>query len=166
MEAFQEKFLQWWTGEPQPFEVALAVDLSSDDSMARRPLYDAIGDLCDRLGHRAFRPYVTLGFDAEYYAEPHEVYTTINRVVIPNVSLVLACLDLPSTDVGMMMEKANQIRKDVVYFFERGKEAVIKADLGPNRVGFPYAIVKYRRREDLLDGLEQELLAYFQPSSA
>ena len=160
-DAFSDWFVRSWLGASGRVEVALAVDLGSQESQVRRPLYDAVGDLCDSLGHRAFRPYVHLGFDSEYYATPEEVYTTINQVVIPNARLVLACLDVLSFDVGMMMERARTSGRDILYFVERSNLRRARADLGRNGVAFPQALIKYQNRDDLLERLEPELRDYF-----
>lgn len=109
-------------GNVTDYDIFLAHDIDDPEQGGmKRPLYDAIGDLCQRLGHKAAIPYRFVGFEGDPAAvDPRGTFLLINDLLIPQARLVLCYLGINSTSVGVMDGRAKLLKKDIIYFYEAG----------------------------------------------
>lgn len=122
----------------QKHNIFLAIDTSSDESKGRIPFYDAIGEVCYSLGHNCYLLHkeFTIGEiphekvnDIEVRREASRLYDAVSNHMIPNAELMIAYLDIPSTDIGLMMGKAMRLRKPILRFYNsKNHEAVLKSE--------------------------------------
>ncbi len=109
-------------GDIASYDIFLAHDIDDpEQGRTKLPLYDAIGDLCQRLGHKAAIPYRFVGYPGDSdELSPDETVMLINDVLIPQARLVLCYLGINSTSAGVMDGRAKLLGKDIVYFYETG----------------------------------------------
>ena len=141
--------------------IFLAIDTSSDESKNRIPFYDDIGSVCDSLGYNCYLLHkeFTIGKvppekvnDIEVIRESRRLYDAVSNHMIPNSELVIAYMDIPSTDVGMMMGKAMRMRKPILRFYNsKNHEAVLESEgesLIPLNTASEKVIKEARRMRD------------------
>jgi hypothetical protein len=153
------KFLRSLAGDFSSYEVFLAHDISKRPEESIILLYEAIGDLCNRLGHKAFLPYTAVGFPGDKHElQPRDSYVLINDIMVPNTKLVLAYIGLQSADVGAMSGCAMRHEKPIIYVCEKENAKNILELYEYNKVvGF----VKFNDLADCCDQLETEIKKFF-----
>ncbi|MBI2109562.1 hypothetical protein HYT58_00115 [Candidatus Woesearchaeota archaeon] len=123
------------------YPAVLAHDVTLDESRKFIPDYDAISRGCDKANRFCFVPYryVGIGDDDVPNLDPREVYNLINEQAIPQSNLVLVFNVFPSTDVGMMMGRAQISGKLTIPIFRRGQRKQIFAI----KANLPEAFIEY-----------------------
>ncbi len=132
-------------------DILLAIDMSSDDSKKRIPFYDKVGQVCNKLGYSCYLPHKEFAIasnDMEV-VRCRQLYDRIQNQIMPNSRLIIAYMDIPSFDVGMMMGRAMKLRKPILRFYnKRNHEMIIQSEsesLIPVGVGSRQMLGEIRR---------------------
>ena len=131
-------FLRSLVDDVQSYDVFILHDIDSKQTRERIPLYNEIGSLCERLGHKAFIPYRFVGFpDDPKEMRPRDTYVLINDIMLPQVSLVIADIGVNSISAGMIDGHAKSLGKDQIYFYERGTRLETVKEVSEMFIGLP-----------------------------
>ncbi|MCK4670038.1 MAG: hypothetical protein KAT43_02450 [Nanoarchaeota archaeon] len=152
------KFLRTFVGgDFNQFEILLAHDLSQQGTRNKAMFYEAIGELCDRLGHKAFLPHKFVGSpEDKTELSPRDTYVLTNDIMVPQVQLVLAYMGIPSPDVENISARAMDFEKPIIYFWEKGPQMQL------HKYDRILAYFSFVAPQGCLDRLEQEITKFYE----
>lgn len=95
-------------------------DISEEERQTLREFYEALGKVCQAFG---FEPYISHIFsDPKNFPNlTSRQISYMNRLALTRSYLVVACIDVPSIDVGIALELSHHANKPVVLFYEKEK---------------------------------------------
>lgn len=105
------------------FDVFVSTDVDDWAQIEPRlPLFNAISDMIEETGHKAFMPHeYCFTEDGKRQLDERDSALLVNYMMVPRTSLFLGYLGFPSQNfIGTMIGQAMLRRRKIVFFYEKG----------------------------------------------